>query len=151
MDPCGPPAPQPSLEELVSLFETRASRGCVPLSGLTFPSSPTPYTLERFRQIANIVGTGLRQVIVPVDMLRDLGGFQVAISVLDRASPNLESFHIRGESVEGDGLSPTSPLTGMQNLYRFTIDKHTGPLSTMELAVAVRNLGSAKNFVLLHV
>jgi hypothetical protein len=32
----------------------------------------------------------------------------------------------------------------MQNLFRFTIDKHTGPLSIMELAVAVRNLGSAK-------
>lgn len=132
-----------SPEQLLSFLASRASRGCDPITGIRFPSSPTPYTLERFHQMASAIGSGLRTLAISIDVMESIGGLHFAISELDKAFPALEVLTIRGATMESDGVSPDTPLVGMVNLRSFSHEVCEG-VTLLEHAQGVQGLGSRR-------
>lgn len=142
LDTLGYPGLEPSPEVLLLMLMRRVTRGLPPMTGITFPSSVTPYTLGGFREIANAVGPRLKSLVMPLQVMRDVGGINAAILELDKAFPSLEYLTLRGDIVALDEWTYWKPLAGMRHLRGMIFAGHAGRVTSSELAAIVHGMGS---------
>lgn len=104
-----------TLEEVMTFLSQRKRDNCVPITRWANPLSPSPLTLDEFRDFIIALGPNLRVLYLDEVVLSGIKDMSRVISILDEVCPGLQYLEFWPQSPTTDELS------GLYNLRKLTL------------------------------